>query len=188
MRVYGVGTVLDLRSTSETLKSPSPFAGGSGAAYIHRELIDDANMNNIGDSKSMIDRYLFVVNSRAGAFRDIFNTIAEADGAVLFHCFAGKDRTGLVAALLLALSDVRPEHIGADYGETDVQLAKQYDVWIGEAPPEKRDAFREELRCPPERILRVLDHIDGRWGGVPGYLEAAGMKPENIDRLASRLT
>ena len=187
MRAYGVTTVIDLRSTSETIKSPSPYAEDSAAAYIHRELVDDANMNNIGDSESMFERYLFIVNNRPHAFGDVFNALAESEGAVLFHCFAGKDRTGLVAAMLLALSDVPPEHIAADYGETDAQLAKQYDVWVAEAPAEKRDAFREELRCPPERILGVLEHIQTKWGGVEGYLEAAGMKASSIVRLGAKL-
>jgi protein-tyrosine phosphatase len=187
VKAYGVTTVLDLRSDSETAKSPSPFAGGTGAEYVHRALVDDRNMNNIGDSESMLDRYLFIVNTRPHAFREVFEAVAQAEGAVLFHCFAGKDRTGLVAAMLLALAGVSPEHIAADYGETDVQLARQYEVWIGEAPPEKRDAFRAELQCPPDRILAVLDHFEHRWGGVAGYLEAAALTPENIDRLSAKL-
>ena len=187
LTAYGVSVVIDLRSMSEVLSSPNPFAGGTAATYLHRELIDDANMNRIGDSEGMFERYLFIVNNRPGAFRDILTSVAEADGGVLFHCFAGKDRTGLVAAMLLSLAGVPAEHIAADYGETDRQLASQYEVWISEAEADKRDAFREELRCPPERILGVLDHVDQRWGGVAGYLEAAGVTPDNIDRLSCRL-
>ncbi len=179
--------MIDLRSVSEVLRSPNPFAGGTIAKYLHRELIDDANMNEIGESEGMFERYLFVVNSRPQAFRDILTSVAEAEGGVLFHCFAGKDRTGLVAAMLLSLAGVPPEHIAADYGESDRQLAGQYEVWISEAEADKRDAFREELRCPPERILGVLDHIDQKWGGVQGYLETAGVTPANIDRLSARL-
>ncbi|TMF97272.1 MAG: tyrosine-protein phosphatase, partial [Chloroflexi bacterium] len=81
-----------------------------------------------------------------------------------------------------------PDDIAADYGQTDLQLAPQYERWIAEAPAEKRDAFRDELRCPPERILGVLDHIERRWGGVAGYLEAAGMAPSTIDRVAAKLS
>jgi protein-tyrosine phosphatase len=187
MKAYGVATVVDLRSESEVAKSPSPFADGSGATYVQVALIDDRNMNNIGDSKDMFERYLYIVDTRPKAFRDVFNALVRADGAVLFHCFAGKDRTGLVAAMLLAIAGVPREHIAADYGETDVQLARQYEIWINEAEPDKRDAFRNELRCPPERILGVLDHLDTRWGGAEGYLEAAGMLPINIDRVASML-
>src|SRR5438309_11643504 len=127
-----------------------------------------------------------IVKKRHEAFRDVFQWVAEAEGGVLFHCFAGKDRTGLVAAMILSLAGVPAEHIAADYGETDRQLAKQYEVWVSEAEPEKRDAFREELRCPRERMLGGLEHMEHEWGGVQGYLEVAGMTPANIDRVRTR--
>jgi len=187
MSAYGVTTVLDLRSVAETVKNPSPFAAAEAIRYVHRELIDDSNMNNIGDSKDMFERYVFIIDNRPDAFRNVFTAIGEADGGVVFHCFAGKDRTGLVAAMLLSLAGVAPDDVAADYGETDLQLANQYEVWINEAPPDKRDLFRDELRCPPDRILRVLDHFERKWGGVAAYLEAAGMKPSAIDEVASKL-
>jgi protein-tyrosine phosphatase len=127
------------------------------------------------------------VNRRPQAFRDIFETIADTDGCILFHCFAGKDRTGIIAAMLLALAGVSDDEIAADYAETDVQLAKQYEIWIDEAPLERREAFRAELRCPPERILGVLEAMRRRWGGVEGYLESAGTTAATIDSLRSKL-
>jgi protein-tyrosine phosphatase len=187
LRAYGVTTVLDLRSEGETFNRPSPFAAGDAPAYLNRELIDDKNMNNIGDAQDMFQRYLFIVNTRPVAFRGVFEAIAGAEGTVLFHCFAGKDRTGIVAAMLLSLAGVDDRDIAADYGETDVQLGTQYEVWIAEAPPEKRAAFRAELMCPPERILGVLDHLNRTWGGVAGYLEDAGMAADAIDRVAGKL-
>jgi protein-tyrosine phosphatase len=183
-----VSAVLDLRSDGEIARAPSPFAGGVGATYLHRPLIDDKNMNNIGDAQDMLERYLFIIDTRPQAFADVFTTLAHTQGTVLFHCFAGKDRTGLVAAMVLALTGVSPEHIAADYGETDVQLAKQYEIWINEAEPDRRESFRNELRCPPERILGVLDHLDSRWGGVAGYLEASGMTAADIELAGKRLT
>ena len=188
MSAYGVTTVLDLRSKDELLRNPSPYANGAGVSYVHQELIDDANMTQIGDSQSMFDRYIFIVEKRPQAFRQVLEAVAGVEGCVLFHCFAGKDRTGLVAAMLLSVAGVALDDIAADYGQTDLQLAPQYERWIAEAPAEKRDAFRDELRCPPERILGVLDHIERRWGGVAGYLEAAGMAPSTIDRVAAKLT
>jgi protein-tyrosine phosphatase len=184
---YGVTTVLDLRSDGEVARAPSPFAGGVGATYVRRVLIDDKNMNNIGDSRDMLERYLFILENRPESFGEVFTTLAHAQGTVIFHCFAGKDRTGLVSAMLLALAGASPDDIAADYGETDVQLAKQYEIWINEAEPAKREAFRKELHCPPERILGVLEHLDRKWGGVAGYLEAAGVSPVAIDRVAAKL-
>lgn len=188
MRAYGVTTILDLRSRGELERTPSPFADGGAVRYVNLELIDDANMNNIGDSGSMLERYLFIIRSRPQAFRDVFTALAESDGTVIFHCFAGKDRTGVVSAMILELAQVPREHIAADYGETDVQLAQQYAVWIGEAEADKQDAFREELRCPPERILGVLDQLDREWGGVAGYLESAGMSAANIEKIGAKLS
>src|SRR5438552_3177121 len=154
-------TVIDLRSASEVANKPNPFADGSGPAYVHRELIDDANMRQIGDSPDMFERYLMILDNRPQAFHDIFDSVAEADGAILFHCYAGKDRTGMIAAMLLALAGVTPDDIAADYGETDLRLAKQYEKWITEAAPERREAFRQGLGCPPGRILGVLEHLPG---------------------------
>jgi hypothetical protein len=90
--------------------------------------------------------------------------------------------------MLLALAGVSDDGIAADYAETDVQLARQYEKWIAEAPPERREAFLAELRCPPERILGVLDAMRRRWGGAEGYLESAGMTPSSIDLVSSKLT
>jgi hypothetical protein len=47
--------------------------------------------------------------------------------------------------------------------------------------------MRDELRCPPEWILGVLDHLDQNWGGVASYLEDSGVSPVNIDRVSSKL-
>jgi protein-tyrosine phosphatase len=182
-----VKTVIDLRSAAELVSSPNPFADGDVTTYVHCELIDDAHMNNIGDAGNMLERYLFILEERHRAFGEVFTAIADADGGVLFHCFAGKDRTGIVAAMLLSLAGVAPQDIAADYGATDLQLAQRYEVWISEAPPDRREKFRDELRCPPERIIGVLDFLEAKWGGVAGYLEAAGVSAGDIDRLAQRL-
>ena len=195
MSAYGVTTVIDLRSNSERdgtfdPRFPRPVAHqvqADGVRYLHHQLVDDASLRGLGEATNMFERYLVMLNTRQAAFREIFSSIAEADGGLLFHCFAGKDRTGLIAGMLLALAGVPPDQIAADFGETDVQLAAQYEKWISLAPAEKVDELRDELRCPPERILGVLDFLQTRWGGVAGYLESAGVPAAEIDQLTTRL-
>jgi protein-tyrosine phosphatase len=195
MRAYGVTTVIDLRSQSERNgtfdpRFPRPvtkLVKADGVRYLHHELVDDASLKRLGETPDMFERYLMMLDTREEAFREIFTSIANAEGAVLFHCFAGKDRTGLVAAMLLALSGVEAADIAADFGETDVQLAAMYEQWISEAPEARRAAMRDELRCPPERIIGVLAHVENKWGGVASYLEASGMNAADIDRLGTRL-
>jgi protein-tyrosine phosphatase len=198
---YGVTTVIDLRSPAELEAAPNPFSPlpiGERARergvnqermkYIHLPVVDDANMRRLGDATNMFDRYLMMLGNRSDAFRQIFTAVADASGGIVFHCFAGKDRTGLVAAMLLEVAGVSDDAIAEDFAETDVQLAKKYEQWLAEAEPQRREALSDELHCPPERILSVLDHLRERWGGVAGYLEAAGLPAEKIDQLSSKLT
>jgi protein-tyrosine phosphatase len=187
MTAYGVMTVIDLRTDSEVVKAPNPCADNAGLAYRHLPLIDDSMMVELGTASGMFERYLIMLDGRPDAFRAIFDAVAEAEGVAVFHCFAGKDRTGLVAAMLLSIAGVSNDAIAGDFAETDAQLSARYQEWIEAAAPERRSEMREEFRCPPERILGVLDHLDLKWGGVHGYLEAAGMKPANIDRLSTKL-
>lgn len=195
MLAYGVSTVIDLRTAAERLgASPDPryqWSGSDasppeGVTYIHLPIVEEVKPK-VGEVATGVGRYIQIVDTRRAAFAGVFNAIAETEGGVLFHCFAGKDRTGLVAAMLLELAGVSREHIAADYGETDVQLAKQYEIWLSQAPPERLEEVRADLCCPADRILGALEHVDGKWGGVASYLEAAGVTPINLDRLASRL-
>ncbi len=195
MHDYGMTTVIDLRSASELTgasdrrfpRDPAKKERVAGVTYLHCALVDDASMKKLGEASNMFDRYLVMLNRRQHAFCSVFTSIAEAEDGVLFHCFAGKDRTGLVAAMLLEMAGVPPDHIAEDFGETDLQLADQYERWINEAVPEKRAEMREELRCPPERILGVLEYLHEKWGGAASYLEASGMTTANIDRLSAKL-
>ncbi|HSS59941.1 MAG TPA: tyrosine-protein phosphatase [Candidatus Limnocylindrales bacterium] len=195
MRTYGVATVIDLRSQSERngtfearfSRRMGDDAHAIGVTYLHHELVDDANLKRLGEASNMFERYLVMLNTRQPAFRDIFTSIAEAEGGVLFHCFAGKDRTGLVAALLLSVAGVPEDEIAADFGATDVQLAGQYEQWIAEASPDVRDQMRDELRCPPERILGVIRHLETGWGGAAAYLQSCGVSAIDMKRLATKL-
>jgi protein-tyrosine phosphatase len=193
MVAYGVTDVIDLRSESEVASSPSPFAvpqpfAGPAPTYRHIPLVDDSTMRKLAEAPDMFDRYLMMLDHRSDAFREIFTALARTEGAAVFHCFAGKDRTGMVAAMSLALAGVDVDSIAADYAETDIQMATRYEEWLAAAPPEQLEWMREDLRCPPERMVAVLEHLDAQWGGVEGYLETAGVSSTEIATLRSKLT
>jgi protein-tyrosine phosphatase len=199
MVAYGVTNVIDLRSESEVATSPSPFAastspfatvepaGTQAPTYTHLPLIDDATMLMLAGASDMFDRYLMMLEHRSAAFSEIFSALARTEGTAVFHCFAGKDRTGMVAAMSLALAGVDVDSIAADYSETDSQMATRYVEWLAAAAPEHLEDMRDDLRCPPERIAGVLEHLDKRWGGVEGYLVAAGMPAADLEGLRSKL-
>jgi protein-tyrosine phosphatase len=203
MTDYGIATVIDLRAESELKGSPGPpFSDfqssgpiasppsepeSNSPAYVNLPLVDDEIAFVLNEAPTMPDRYMVIIDRRQAALGRIFNAIAGAGGPVLFHCFAGKDRTGLVAAMMLSLAGVEPEAIGDDYAETDVRLATRYAEWLAKASPARLEEMRDELRCPPEWMLRTLDHVEHTWGGVDSYLEAAGVSPAGIERLKAKL-
>jgi protein-tyrosine phosphatase len=205
MVAYGVTTVIDLRSESEVAASLPPssligMGGGEGLTadrrqstngatptYLHIPLIDDATMVKLSEAPNMYERYLIMLEHRQAAFGEIFKTLGETEGTIAFHCFAGKDRTGLVAAMSLALAGVDVDAIAADYAETDLQMSSRYKEWLAATSPDKLAAMRDDLRCPPERMISVLDHIDQKWGGAEAYLDAAGSSATAIARLRSKL-
>lgn len=122
--------------------------------------------------------------------REIISAIAAVEsGSVLFHCQAGKDRTGVIAALLLALAGVSSETIAADYAETAVHLKPQIDEWLAEfeeGPDREKRAL--ELASTPEMILAVLDYLERKYGSVEKYLLEIGVTKSELARIRARLS
>src|SRR3984885_16112342 len=87
-----------------------------------------------------------VLEHARAELRHVLEVIADAaPGPLLFHCVAGKDRTGLIAALLLALADVEPAAIAADYAVSAENLRVGYLERYHDADPAR---ILEALRCP----------------------------------------
>ncbi len=110
-------------------------------------------------------------------FAEAVAAIADADGPVVFHCAGGKDRTGLVAAILLRLAGAEPAAIAADYA-----LSERAFLRGGE---EGEALF--VLATPAAGMERTLEHVDRAYGGVEEYLRGAGVTEEQLARLRERL-
>ena len=196
LAAYGVRTVIDLRSPSELAAAPHPYADPTGdrdsPAYHPLALFDEddaaawslleATQNNGEFYCGVLDLF----QHRVGA---VVRAVAEApQGGVLVHCFAGKDRTGIVTALLLALADVPRETIAADYALSDSYLQPLYEeLMAGVEDPAERERRAQEYTSLPEAILAILDHLDARYGGVEAYVREAGVSDDQVDRIRRRL-
>jgi protein tyrosine/serine phosphatase len=191
---YGVRTIIDLRSPSERAVAPHPFAAGAAHAPVHHALSlfdehDVAAMAALKAAQSSGALYCAVLDffrARVGA---VLRAVVEApEGGVLVHCFAGKDRTGIVVALALALAGVPRATIAADYALSDSYLQPLYDELLAVVDdPAERERRALRYRSPPESILAVLDHLDVRYGGVAAYLRTAGVMDEQMERIRVRL-
>ena len=189
---YGVRAIVDLRLPDELARDPNPFAepGDHGIAYANVSFIDPAAAPPDG-ARTLAEDYLSMLQRFRGQVAEVVTAVARApEGGVLVHCAAGKDRTGLVSALLLGLAGVPAETIAADYALTAECLRPREQEWLESGPPEER-AEREAIlaRFAPtaEVMLEVLRGLDERHGGVERYLLDAGVPRADLERLRQRL-
>jgi protein tyrosine/serine phosphatase len=116
--------------------------------------------------------------------------IAETppDDAVVVHCFAGKDRTGIVVALLLSLAGVPDEIIAADYAASDPGVAALSTPWFESARDETELEIRRRVSTSPyATMMAVLAWLHESAGGAEGYLRSAGVTDAQLDALRARL-
>ena len=113
---------------------------------------------------------------------------APAGGGVVVHCFAGKDRTGIVSALLLSLAGVPDELIAADYAASDPGVELLSAPWFESARDERELTIRRRVSISPHQtMLDVLAWVNESAGGPDGYLRAAGLTEAQLDALRTRL-
>ena len=114
--------------------------------------------------------------------------VATAPGPVVFHCYGGKDRTGLVAAILLRLAGVPAEVIAEDYALSAVRLEPRHRRWIADAQDEAERARIERITATPGDAMRAFSTPStARYGGVDRYLLDGGLAPEVLEAARSRL-
>lgn len=184
---FGVETVVDLRWSEEIVLNPSPI--GSHAPqirYVHSSLLAStpAQWRELAQGCEKELWKCRVLEQARPHLRDVLQVMAAASaGPLLFHCVAGKDRTGLIAALLLALADVKPESIAADYAESSQMLGNAYLVRYKDVDPQD---VLENVRCPEEGVHNMLAYLE-REGGIRAYLEKIGLNQTEIARLRARL-
>jgi hypothetical protein len=133
--------------------------------------------------------YIRILERFAPNFGRALAAIADApEGAVLFHCAGGKDRTGLVAALLLRLAGAPIDEVARDYALTFVRLSRKPDAWVEAAADEDERAVRVFMQhTPPESMRRAIEQLERDHGSVEAYLRHAGLDDPRLRRLKERL-
>jgi protein tyrosine/serine phosphatase len=136
----------------------------------------------------VVSSYLQYLQVRPDSILAALRAIADPDGATVVHCAAGKDRTGVVVALALAVAGVPDEAIAADYALTESQLGAII------AQLAKSDLYTREV-SQPERIpmptaaimLEVLAAVADEFGGVLSWLDSHGWTASETQRLRTKL-
>jgi hypothetical protein len=189
--------VIDLRSAEEASLEAHPLSA-AGASVLSAPLLAEANplaMVAADDHDvSMVDGYPTLLGDGSVLAR-VATAVAEADGPALVHCTAGKDRTGVVIAVLLSAVGVRREDIVADYVTSEAFVDEVARRVASRLEGEDRTRILRGMEqrhphlmsAPPEAIDAVLDVLDAWPRGTAGWLLDHGLTPRTLTRLKERL-
>ncbi|MDN5917510.1 MAG: tyrosine-protein phosphatase [Pseudonocardia sp.] len=190
--VHGVRQVLDLRTDGERVRHGRGelFTAGVDThllSFIPEEGRALPELDE--DMDPMVHNYLAYLNDRGPNVVDGVRRVAQlTDGATIVHCAAGKDRTGVLVALVECVAGVLREEIVADYALSAVRIEEMFRRWTtaaGETMPEDDEIDRHRPRA--EVMRRFLEELDERHGGPVAWLQAHGLTDTERDRLRDRL-
>jgi protein-tyrosine phosphatase len=188
----GIRTVIDLRSRAE-LERSGRFGRAHEVAFHHlpveEEIPADPASRDLAEPPPG-EIYVEMATAGRAAIANILRVIAEGEHAVVFHCFAGKDRTGVIAALLLATLGVPDETIVTDYQLSERSLEPAV-AWAESNDPEwaaRMAAFPPWLLLSPAETMRAfLEILRARHGSIDAYLRDAGVEHSVTEVLRDRL-
>lgn len=131
----------------------------------------------------MSDLYRALVNDQSPRFAELFEHLLTADAPLVFHCTAGKDRTGFAAALILLALGVPRELVRQDYLITN-RVIRQPPLVQSVLPPEVLAVL---WRVQPDFLDAALQAVDADHGGIDRYLQRRlGLGPAALRTLADR--
>jgi len=202
----GIRLVCDLRADAEREKAPNDWAGA--ARLLNLDITADLRVEtNQGwqtlkhdpseeaGKRALIANYTAIPGAIRPHLRGLIEAIADGETPVLVHCTAGKDRTGVLMALLLKALRVPDDLVTADYLRSDVfaknlrlrgGIHEQFEETFGFRPTEALiDAM---IGVDLEFLNAALDTAEQEWGSVEGYFEAAGVDAALLQRYRDALT
>ena len=179
----GVRMVVDLRHDDELRRTRSPLAGYRDIDYRHVNFLGgeipvfDDYRRDMGD---WYREWLTVSGTQIAQIFAIFARYPEQ--GIYFHCSIGKDRTGIITALILGLAGCAAADIVADYAES-FDNNRDSETYRTIAESQKRYLYSK-----PEYMERMLRHLDEAYGGIPAYLKQIGLSAEELDSLRESFT
>jgi protein-tyrosine phosphatase len=184
----GLTTMVDLRSTAELRADGDSPLVAAGVTHHHLPLFDGEAMKS-DDARvasiTLADRYWLMAQYAKDKIGRVLTTLAAADGPAVYHCAAGKDRTGVISAVILGVLGVPDEVIVADYAATKENLeaiierlmaTKSYATVLVNLPP-------DTLHAEAETMVAFLERIRTEYGDMRAYARDAGVAPDALEAL-----
>ena len=176
MEQIGITAVIDLRYPQEAKEKPDKL--GEEMKYYNCSFMGNTPLeglkvvnNTVRDTKTLIRMYKLMLRNGKEEIRRAFEILAEEEGAVLFHCAAGKDRTGVLAMLLLSVVEVEKEDICTDYQCSSAYITKFTDDISG---------------SNITNMQRLISWVEKEWGSPVDYLKSIGVSDKNIQKIKAK--
>lgn len=184
LSMLGVRTVIDLRGTYEASETPLKLERIEDADVYNLPLFELNVATNEGMGLDLARTYELIIDNYKENIANILNVIANAkQGVILYNCFFGKDRTGILTMLLLSIAGVSREDIIADYQQTYTYI-KPYILTHSDL---LWDSSSEKHYSLPETMENVIDRIEDKYGSVINYIRSIGVSDEAITKIKERL-
>ena len=186
----GITTVIDLRQPGELERDPSCLHGREGLDWHHVEVWGHiAKDDGPADEYDIVAFYRAALDHAGPGFAKAVKLLAHAEGAALFHCTAGKDRTGLLALLLLEVAGVDTAHIVDDFALTHDRIGPLRERLLADAEKNgvSRQQFSRLLGATPDMLEPAIEHLHERYGGAEKYLRMHGVTDEELELVRRKL-
>lgn len=181
---YGVRIEVDLRGNFEREKAPSKLEEYKDIEYFNVDLLAGIDVDvipkDMREFKSMADLYIMMLDYCKPKIKEVFTIFLEhLETTILFNCSAGKDRTGVIAALLLDLAGCHDYDIVKDYMESFENIQPMYEMLLS-GVGEDQENF---LASKPQYMMLFLDHLRENYGSAKTYLLELGFLEEEVQEL-----
>lgn len=186
MKELGIKTIIDLRGIEEAKDRPSTFTDNPDFDFYHISLLE-ANPALSKSGIPLCEMYAMSMKDYSEGYRNVFRLISELDGPFMFHCFLGKDRTGILSALLLSEAGVSREDIIDNY-VISYDLFKDYienEIRNNTGLIWEQDISR--FKSERETIEGILDYIDNEFGSTRKFLKYTGLTDAEIDKAIGKI-
>ncbi|MEE0778317.1 MAG: tyrosine-protein phosphatase [Massilimicrobiota sp.] len=190
LKDYGVKVVIDLRSDFEKECQPNPFQNEKDIDYYEVNLFDSTKATIVPEEvktyKDLGGVYIYMLEGMKHKFKELFDIFVKYPyEGIMFHCSAGKDRTGVTAALLLDLIGCHEYDIVKDYSES---YENNIDINTSLAQMMDNEEAKQYLRSSPRYMMELLDYLREHYGSAKEYLLEIGLKNEEIEQLIENFT
>ncbi len=176
-----ITTIVDLRSDDEVQRKPCALKNEKNFQYYHCKAHGDGCLPTSVESVS--DSYFEMVDEQKNVL-NIMRVFAKAKGGVLYHCTAGKDRTGVISALLLLLAGVCKTDISADYQISKAYLASMIQQFC----KSNKNVDVNIITPKAEYMEKFLDIFQQKYNSVEEYFSQIGLSDSEVLQLKTKLT